>query len=178
MTKQWDKPFWIGERMFSEKDFEIIIWTVNQYKDLSRTELALTICENINWKAPNGKLRLHSCLDLLDKLSTEGVIELPEKRKLAPYKKSSSTTMPLAQVCIECSLKSIRPVTVLPVPPEEQSLWDATMAEYHPFGFQRAFGAHQRYWIYGHMNGEKVILGAFLFAAPAKNVKVRDLAQT
>ncbi len=174
MTTQWNTPFWIGDRIFSEKDLEIIIWTIEQYKDLSRTELALTICENIDWKAPNGKLRLHSCLDLLDKLSAEGVLELPEKRKLAPYKKPSPSTIPLPKIHIECSLKTIRPVTVLPVPSEEQSLWDATMAEHHPFGFQRAFGAHQRYWIYGHVSGKKVILGAFLFATPAKNVKVRD----
>lgn len=48
------------------------------------------------------------------------------------------------------------------------------MATYHPFGFKRAFGAHQRYWIHGHLDCKKVVAGAFLFAAPARNVKVRD----
>jgi hypothetical protein len=165
---------WIGNRLFSQEDLDLIIWTVEKYSDLSRTELAYTICENLDWKAPNGKERFHSCLDLLEKLVADGMLELPEKRKLAPYKKIDPRVVPLPQIQIKSSLKDIRPVTVEPVPSEEQTLWDATMATYHPFGFKRAFGAHQRYWIYGHVDGKKVVVGAFLFAAPARNVKVRD----
>ena len=48
------------------------------------------------------------------------------------------------------------------------------MAKHHPLGFQRAFGAHQRYWIRGELGGEQVILGALLFAAAARHVAVRD----
>lgn len=102
------------------------------------------------------------------------MLELPEKRKLSPYKKTTSSTAPLPQIHIKSPLRALRPVTVEPVPSEEQTLWDATMAVYHPFGFKRAFGAHQRYWIYGHVGGKKVVVGAFLFAAPARNVAVRD----
>ncbi len=174
MTSKWNVPFWIGDRIFSEKDLDLIRWTVGAYSDLSRTELAYTICENLDLKAPNGKERIHSCLDLLEKLAADGMLDLPEKRKLAPYKKSSSATNPLPQVRIKSSLRALQPVTVEPVSSKEQSVWDATMAEHHPFGFQRAFGAHQRYWIYGYVSGKKVVLGAFLFAAPARNVSVRD----
>lgn len=164
----------IGNRMFGEEDHELIRWTTDAYSDLSRTELAYTICENIDWKAPNGKERVHSCPELLEKLDADGMLSLPEKRKLAPYKKSVPKTNALPQARIKSSLKSLQPVTVELVSSKEQSVWDATMAEHHPFGFKRAFGAHQRYWIYGHLSGEKVVLVAFLFATPAKNVSVRD----
>ncbi len=50
--------------MFSQEDLELIRWTVAQYSPLSRTELARTICENLDWKAPNGKEQFHSYLDL------------------------------------------------------------------------------------------------------------------
>ena len=65
-------------------------------------------------------------------------------------------------------------MTVAPVPPEEQPVWDATMAAEHGMGFRRAFGAHQRYWSHGQFEGRPVILGALLFAAPARHVACRD----
>ncbi len=171
---KWKRPFWIGDRLFSQEDLDLIFWTVEQYADLSRTELAYTICENLDWRAPNGKERLHSCLELLEKLAADGMLELPEKRKLSPYKKAGPRAAPLPKIPIKSPLRALQPVTVDPVPPEEQSLWDATMAAHHPFEFKRAFGAHQRYWIYGHVDGNKLVVGAFLFAAPARNVAVRD----
>ena len=174
MTKKWSLPFWVGEKLFNQEDLDLIDWTTKQYPDLSRTELARTICENLEWKAPNGKERVHSCLELMEKLEADGTLKFPEKRKLAPYKKSGPKAAPLPLVRIKCTLNSLQPVTVEPVIPEDKPLWDATMAAYHPYGFERAFGAHQYYWIYGHVAGVKKILGAFLFAAPAKDVKVRD----
>ncbi len=160
--------------MFSQEDLDLIRWTAEQYATLSRTELAYTICENLNWKAPNKKERLHSCLDLLEKLEADGVLSLPKKRKLAPYRKASSSANPVPLPNIKCPLRALKPVSVELVSPEEQSLWDATMAKYHPLGFQRAFGAHQRYWIYGQVDGKRTVVGAFLFATPARNVAVRD----
>lgn len=65
-------------------------------------------------------------------------------------------------------------MTVEPAPPGEQAVWDATVAEYHALGFRRAFGAHQRYWICGELDGQRIILGALLFAAAARNVAARD----
>lgn len=61
------------------------------------------------------------------------------------------------------------------MPTDEQAAWDATMAAEHAQGFRRAFGAHQRYWIHGQFAGERVVLGALLFAAPARHVACRDL---
>lgn len=174
MTTKWKTPFWIGDRLFSQKDLDLILWTANKYPELSRTELACTICENLDWKAPNGKERFHSCVDLLEKLAADEMLTLPEKRKLAPYKKAGAGAAPLPQLQLESTMNALRPITVEPVPQEEKSLWDATMAAHHPFGFERAFGAHQRYWIYGHVDGNKVVVGAFLFAASARNVAVRD----
>ncbi len=72
------------------------------------------------------------------------------------------------------ALAEVRPITVEPVAAEEQAFWDATVAAQHALGFQRAFGAHQRYGIYGEVNGRREILGALLFAAPGRNVAVRD----
>ena len=79
-TSRWDPPFWIGERMFTAADLDLIRWTANRLSPLSRLELCQTICENLPWKAPNEKLRIHECLPLLEQLNTAGIIALPAKR--------------------------------------------------------------------------------------------------
>ena len=137
-------------------------------------ELAYTICENLPWTAPNGQPRVHACLPLLEQLAAAGLIEVPAKRAHGAYRPARLRAEALPVPDVAASLREVRPVTVEPVPPEEQAVWDATLAKYHPLGFQRAFGAHQRYWIRGTVSGERVILGALLFAAAARHVAVRD----
>jgi hypothetical protein len=44
---RWDPPFWIGDRLFTARDLELIRWTVRRFPGLSRRELASTICENL-----------------------------------------------------------------------------------------------------------------------------------
>lgn len=165
---------WVGDRRFSEEDLELIRWTSERFPALSRMELASTLCENLPWKAPNGRLRVHSCVGLLEELAKAGIIGIPRKRELASYRKSRLRADPLPATEIAAPLSELQPVTVEAVASEEQPVWDATMAHHHPLGFQRAFGAHQRYWIYGTVGGKRVVLGAFLFASSARNVAVRD----
>ena len=81
---------------------------------------------------------------------------------------------PLPELEIVGNLRELQPIMVEPVPPQEQAVWDATMAAHHALGYQRAFGAHQRYWIRGQVAGTQVILGGLLFAAAAKSIAVRD----
>ena len=137
-------------------------------------ELAYTICENLPWTAPNGQPRVHECLPLLEQLAAAGLIKVPAKRAHGAYRPARLRAEALPAPDVVARLGEVRPVTVEPVPPDEQAVWDATLAKYHPLGFQRAFGAHQRYWIRGTVSGEQVILGALLFAAAARHVAVRD----
>ena len=44
----------ISAREFTKQEIEDGIYIVNRYKKLSRTELAKTICEGIDWYSPNG----------------------------------------------------------------------------------------------------------------------------
>ncbi len=160
--------------MFTDADLDLIRWTTDHFSTLSRTELAQTICENLPWKAPNGKLRVNECLPLLEQIHTAGIIALPAKRARAPYRPAQVRAESLPLTEIVAGLDAVRPVTVDPVPPREQAVWDATVAKHHPLGFRRAFGAHQRYWVHGEFGGQRVVLGALLFAAAARHVAVRD----
>ena len=157
------------------EDLALIQGTVRQFRRLSRTELAATICENLPWKAPNGKLKIQACRLLLEGLEASGLIELPSK-KGQPQQRPVHNTVVEALPCIsvEGPLKQYRPVTVDPVPLEEHPLWNATMAAYHPLGYRLPFGAHQRYWIHSRAEGTIQVLGAMLFAAAARTVADRE----
>jgi hypothetical protein len=171
---RWDPPFWIGDRLFTARDLELIRWTVRRFPGLSRRELASTICENLPWKAPNGEVRLHACLPLLEQLEAAGLVLLPAKQARRKQQPARLRAAALPDVEVRAALHTVGPVTVEPVPAGEQPVWDATVAAYHPLGYRRAFGAHQRYWIWGETAGERRVLGGFLFASAAKALAVRD----
>ena len=175
MASRWKPPFWIGDREFSVADLELISETCQRFSRLSRWELALTICENLPWEAPNGRPRVHSCLVLLERLAAAGCVVLPAKAAQRPRRPRAARAEALPPVAIIARLADVRPVTVVPVPASEQPVWDATVASEHAQGFRRAFGAHQRYWIYGHLEGRPVILGGLLFAVAARHVACRDV---
>ena len=175
MASRWDPPFWIGDREFTAADLELVYETSKRFSRLSRWELALTICENLGWEAPNGRPRAHSCLVLLEQLAAAGLVVLPAKARQAAHRPRAARAQVLPPVAIVARLADVRPVTVVPVPADEQPQWDATMAAEHAQGFRRAFGAHQRYWIYGQFEGQPVILGGLLFAAAARHVACRDV---
>ncbi|MDA3918877.1 MAG: hypothetical protein PF690_18175, partial [Deltaproteobacteria bacterium] len=66
-------------RRFTRKQLEQVQETVEIFKNLSRKELALTICEHLDWVTPNGKLKINSALTLLEKLESYDVVTLPAK---------------------------------------------------------------------------------------------------
>jgi hypothetical protein len=148
---------------------------VREFKQLSRYELAATVCENLPWKAPNGKLKVNGCRLLLECMANEGLIVLPVKKLHVEKTICNTKVPPLPETEIKCPLSRLRPVTVDPVPFEELALWNATVAAHHPLGLGQPFGAHQRYWIHSRADGTSRVLGAMLFAAPAKKVADRDL---
>ena len=64
-------------RRFTRRQLAQVQETVERFAKLSRTELAHTVCEHLNWKTPNGKNKVESCLILLEKLEAQGVVSLP-----------------------------------------------------------------------------------------------------
>ena len=67
-------------RDFTEPELELIKNIISQNKTLSRRELSILICEQLNWRQPNGKLKDRACRDVLLHLNDRGIIQLPEPR--------------------------------------------------------------------------------------------------
>ena len=78
-------------RTFSPEDIETIIWVTKTYPNLSRTEMAATVCELIGWETPAGKPKKPQCAAYLDILEANGLIKLPVSKRV---KRSGENTGP------------------------------------------------------------------------------------
>jgi len=65
----------IISKIDSVKMQEIITYT-EYFPNLSRRNLANTICENLEWKTPAESLKVNSCLSLLSNLEKQGKISM------------------------------------------------------------------------------------------------------
>src|SRR3990172_1101943 len=62
------------------QELDLIRSVVGQFAELSRVELASTVCELLGWTRATGRLKARECRDLLERLEAAGAIELPPKR--------------------------------------------------------------------------------------------------
>lgn len=158
----------------TEQQLNLIQQTVRRYPQLSRTELAATLCEFLGWLRPNGKPKTVECRQFLERLHRQQVLQLPERRcgrpkgsttKMISYETEKSATP------IECALQQLGPVTLTQVSSaEERTQWRSLVEQHHYLGHRVPFGAHLRYLI----RCEQGILGCLQFSSPAWRMRDRD----
>ena len=68
-------------RTFGADELDLIRQIAREFWTLGVTEIARTLCELLEWKRPGGGLKNHECRQLLERLQTEGWLQLPELRK-------------------------------------------------------------------------------------------------
>jgi len=164
-------------RYFSEEDLWVVRETVRRFPKLSRNELASTICENLEWFAPNGKYKLDGCRRLLEKLAADGQIVLPPKRDTGPPPSQGQAVVPGVRTAagpgISGSVSDVAPVSLEAVRGREKiRLWNEYIERYHYLGYKLPVGAHQRYFIRSNSLNQR--LGCLLFSASAFALAERD----
>ena len=110
----------------------MIRWTLRRFGALSRTELAETLCENLAWKAPNGRPKIAACVGLLQRLAAAGEIVLPTRPGATAGLERRGTAPP--SPVVHTTLAALRRARVEPVRADEGPAWNAMMADCHPLG--------------------------------------------
>ena len=176
MEKQTDAPVLLCGRYFTNQELHEVQETVHTFSKLSRTELANTICEFLNWVTPTGQYKTASCLQLLEKLESQGLITQPAKIEYKVNNNKNQIDFGLrteSGPLVEGHLADIEPINLEPVRNQADiRLWNEYVHRYHTLGYKRPFGAHQRYFIVSGA-GQKP-LGCLLFAAAAWALQARD----
>lgn len=177
MAKESDASVLVCGRYFTPRELQEIQETVSMFPRLSRCELSKTICENLGWLTPIGQYKIASCTQLLTKLEAHGLVCLPSKQedkirdtreRIAPSPQTNELP------ALEGKATDYEPVVLEPVRGRERlRLWNEYVHRYHPLGYYRPFGPHQRYFILSGAKPDQP-LGCFMFSAAVWALAARD----
>jgi len=163
-----------GLREITAEEVRHIQSVVERFQQLSRRELAQTLCEHLRWYSPSGANKVKNCLMLLERLAVQGVIVLPKKSargRKNPDKRPALTPRTAERPLIKGSLKAFAPILLQAVNDKAQiALWNEYVERYHPLGHRRPFGNWLRYFL--SADGE--LLGCLLISGAAKALHHRD----
>lgn len=159
-------------RAFSPEDIEMIKWARKAYPRLPRHELAATVCELLNWNTPSGRAKRIQCVEFLNLLEEEGVIQLPPAQIRNKVKvKAQALEMSFETKEIKGDITQYEPIhLVLAQPGEELKRWRAYVNQYHMLGDKMVFGSRLQYFV---KSGD-IELGCMQFSASSWALEERD----
>jgi len=160
-------------RTFGSDELELMRQTAQEFSNLAVTEIARTVCELLEWTRPNGGLKNHECRQLLERLQTDGFLQLPAVQKLggAGPRRPDISGSCLEPTAVTCAAGECEPLELVLVESKADSRrWREQMERYHYLGCRVPFGANLRYCV-RHRDRE---LACLLWTSPAWKMRVRD----
>ena len=151
--------------------------TVNAGLETTRSGLSRRLCEWLDWRSVNGKLREIDARKALLALEREGLIELPPAQCQPPQGRQATKVGPRpdSDIQIEGTLEELGEVSLVAVSSKEPALsgvWNTLLDEHHRLGSGPLCGAQQRYLIHSERFGW---LGSLAFSAAAWHQRERTL---
>ena len=165
-------------RDFTPEEVSLIQEVVETCGGISRTELSYTVCELLEWRRANGKLKGTESLDLLERLESQGVLKLPKSQQTGPKKGTRRHSAPAEDTPfwsrLTGSVEAFLPLDVALVKSGKQRrIFKDLISRYHYLGYAMPFGARLQYLVYV-MRPQRQVVGCVQFSSPAWRMKVRD----
>lgn len=177
MPRRSDIPSRFADQELGAGELELIREVVETCAGLSRTELAKTVCELLDWRRPNGSLKALECREYLQRLQSCGWLQLPTRRRRRPQGSSlriPKTSQGEAGPPLEGSVEHFAPLVVEQVRSAKQGeLFRELVGRYHYQGYQVAYGAQLRYLLYVSKPRRQVV-GCVRYSSPAWRLAARD----
>lgn len=163
-----------GRRLDAE-ELALVLELAGDFLGIARSELANTICELLDWKRPNGKLKTIECIQFLEGLESRGLLKLAPKRhgRIGGDKPIARTDIGEAKQPITGTPRLFGGAVLERVDSrEQQKIFKELVDRYHYLGYKTPYGARLRYLI--RCGKEHRLLGCLQFSSPAWKVKSRD----
>ena len=162
-------------RLFSKPELELMREMARDYARLGVTEIARTVCELLDWKRANGRLKDQECRQLFERLRDQGWLTLPAVRNTGPrgprHIQLSEASAP--QATLEGGAGEFAPLELRVVESRSESqLWTELIERHHYLSYRVPVGANLRYLVYSG-RGEQV-LACLLWSSPAWKMAPRD----
>jgi hypothetical protein len=165
---------WVG-RVFSGSELELVRQVVADYSSLSRHQLSLTICELLDWKRPNGRLKAQECRGWLERLGEQGWISLPLVRRCGPqgpHRLAAGDVADEQEGELATEAAALEPLRLEVVHGGGAGArWREWLERYHYLGYRVPVGANLRYLVRS-AGGEA--LACLLWSSPAWKMAARD----
>lgn len=176
---------WLAGQWFGADVVARIDAAVASDRDLTRSGLSRLVCQWLDWRAPDGRLRDASCRRALIELECRGVVRLPAVAPSAcGFNRARSVRRDAGAVELEpecepvavvsCSLADLGPVELVRVTgsgPQASAAWNQLMNTEHYLGAPYLRGAQMRYLIRSPRHG---VLGGISFDASSRTLTSRD----
>jgi hypothetical protein len=165
-----------GGRLFTEQELKLMREMARDYAGLGVTEIARTVCELLDWKRANGRLKDQDCRKLLERLRDQGWLTLPPVRNSGPKgpRRIPLSEASIPQATLEGSAGEFAPLELRVVESRSESrLWTELIERYHYLAYHVPVGANLRYIVRAPHRGEQV-LACLLWSSPAWKMAPRD----
>lgn len=140
-----------------------------------RYAISKKVCEVLDWRQPNGRLKDRACRDMLTRLHEIGFLRLPPPRRPPVRRRPALITEETAPR----PAFSIRPhdvdyasfsIVTRSGNAKQNQRWNEYIERYHYLGYGVSLGPHIKYFV----NVEDVPIACLAFAGAAWRVEARD----
>ena len=140
----------IRRRVIREEDLLLIRQLIEREGAQGRSHISNRLCELWDWRQSNGRFRQIACRDLLRRLETRGLIELPPQLRAARragYRNRTQTPELLDCAPLAGRLREFRSQLRIQLVENSRqlTLYRGLVGTYHYLGYQQATGAQLRY---------------------------------
>lgn len=161
-------------RSVSAEEVEEIRQLIADNSGASRRELSKRLCEQWNWRQPNGALRDMVCRGLMLALDRAGQIELPKVRYQPPnpfLERRQRDVIEVDESPIECSLRELGPLQLRQVRRTlDDRVFDRLIETHHYLGYTQPVGEHLKFLVYA---GERPV-ACFAWSSAPRHIGPRD----
>lgn len=162
-------------RVLTASELGLVRQIIADFPCLSQAELAHTICELLEWRRPNGKLKSPECVEWLQKRQERNSLPiLPELRVTKPRGahrfQVDARSDPAPPVCGR--LVDFQPLRLQLIEDlAGRRLFQQYIQRYHPLGYRVPYGAQLRYLV---RSRSEDVLACLLFTSAAWKMAPRD----
>ena len=160
-------------RDFSRKELKQIKNIVEQNSDISRRKLSFLVCEQLDWRQPNGSLKDRACRDVLLRLAAREIVKLPSPLYTRPTQLLTvySPENDVSEVRLQGKINDFGELRFSLVSTlDQRKLWNYLIDQHHYLGISTQVGRHLKFFLYL----ENHLIGAMAFADAVLKLNLRD----
>ena len=159
-------------RAFRPDEIAYLRTLIREHPEASRQQLSYRVCEELDWRKPDGSLKDMSCRVALLRMHREGLIELPAPlRQVTPCRSfRRRTTQAEPQPWFEAAVHELEDLRLQRVDGTDSAVWNEYIDRYHYLGYKPLPGAQLRYFASA---GDRLV-GLLGFGAAAWKTGPRD----